>query len=58
MKKLFILLSALISIVWAEVKIEMSVRIENFPEDLFSDNMNKKDFEACSIFYKGKVHNS
>ena len=58
MKKLLILLIALASIVWAEIKVEMAVRLENFPEDLFfdSDDMNKEDYEACSTFYKGKVH--
>ena len=59
MKKLFIPLLVLVSIVWAKIEIEMAVRIENFPEDLFFDNddMNEIDFEACSTFYKGKVHN-
>ena len=35
MKKLFIPLLVLVSIVWAKIEIEMAVRIENFPEDLF-----------------------
>ena len=58
MKKLFILLLALASFVWAEIEIEMAVRIESFPENLFfdSDDMNKEDYEACSTFYKGKEH--
>ena len=60
MKKLFILFLALASIVWAEIEIEMAVRIENFSENLFfdSDDMSKKDFEACSTFYKGKIRDS
>ncbi len=59
MKKLFILLIALVSFVWAEIKIEMAVRVEDFPENLFfnSNDMSERDFEACSTFYKGKVHN-
>ena len=59
MKKLLILLFVLAVIVGAEIKVEMAVRIENFPEDLFfdSDDMSKKDYEACSTFYKGKVLN-
>ena len=58
MKKLFILLFVLASIVWAEIEIEMAVRIESFPENLFfdSDDIDKIDFDACSTFYKGKVH--
>ena len=35
MKKLFILLIALATIVWAEIKIEMVIRVENMPETLF-----------------------
>ena len=60
MKKILIPLLALAVMVWAEVKIEMAVRVENFPDNLFfdSDNMNEEDYEACSMFYKGKVHDS
>ena len=35
MKKLFILLLALASFVWAEIKMEMAVRVEEMPETLF-----------------------
>ena len=59
MKKILVLLFAIATIVWAEIKIEMAVRIEDFPENLFfdSDNMEEKDYDACSVFYEGKVRN-
>ena len=57
MKKLFILLFFFTAILWAEIDVEMSVRIENVPENLFidADDMDKKDYEACSVFFEKKV---
>ncbi|MBR6454342.1 MAG: hypothetical protein IKS97_07200 [Fibrobacter sp.] len=59
MKKIFILSFVAIATLWAETKIETIVRIENFPENLFIDidDMDEKDYEACSVFYEKKVRN-
>jgi hypothetical protein len=59
MKKILILSFVVVATLWAETKIEMAVRIENFPENLFfdSDDMDEGDYDACSVFYKGKVRN-
>ena len=59
MKKIIVLLFVAVATLWAEIKVEMAIRIEDFPEELFfdSDDMDEKDHEACSVFYKGKVRN-
>ena len=59
MKKILILTLVFIATLWAEIKIEIAIRIENLPEELFfdSDDMDENDHEACSVFYKGKVRN-
>ena len=50
MKKIFVLLFALATIVWAETKIEMIVRIENLPEKMFDFDGWNMDPDACSNF--------
>ena len=53
MKKILVVFLTLVSILWAEIKIEMAVRIENFPEKMFEIyNMDDQNGD-CSI-YNGK----
>jgi hypothetical protein len=57
MKKLFILLLAMASFVWAEIKIEMPVRIEFIPNELF-DFDKMKDCSKYGYRFDGVVHPS
>ncbi|MBR6449443.1 MAG: hypothetical protein IKS96_05805 [Fibrobacter sp.] len=57
MKKMLVLLFALATIVWAEIKVEKSVRI-NFSKDVFiSENEVEETSEECLFFDKNKVRN-
>ena len=57
MKKLFILLLAMASFAWAEIKIEMPVRIEFIPNELF-DFDKMKDCSKYGYRFDGVVHPS
>ena len=57
MKKLFVLLLALASVLWAEIKIEMPVRIEFIPNELF-DFDKMKDCSKYGYRFDGVVHPS
>ncbi len=50
MKKLFILLLALASFVWAEIEIEMAVRVQEMPETLFDFYSEDKWDQNCLDF--------
>ncbi len=57
MKKMLILLLALTSLLYAKIDLEIAVRIENFPENLFIDDrdIDANLDEICSNFYQNKV---
>ena len=50
MKKIFVLLFALATIVWAKTKIEMIVRIENLPEEVFDFDSWDENPDVCVNF--------
>ena len=50
MKKIFVLLFAIATIVWAEIKIEMAIRIKNLPEDVFDFDSWDENPDVCVNF--------
>jgi hypothetical protein len=54
MKKILVVFLTLVSILWAEIKIEMAVRID-FPNEMFSYDFIDEKSEECAKFFEKHV---